>query len=570
MIMPMWWSRSTPARVVEPPSSGSGTTIVVRTGLLVLCTVLTLLSPSRWDDLPWLGLVVAAAAVSALVGSRPAAVLAAPAVESVVCVVAVLGTGLHDSPILPALLGPAFVGGLTAGMPGAVLTSVLPGLTLLAACVAGYRGTDYVAASATWIVLAAATGTSGTGLRQITAGKRRDVQEPSYAAAYRLLAQLRPVARQLSVGLDTVTIGEGLLQTLHGIEPFDSGLVLVRTGSSRLSRLAAHGEPCTTWNVSVDEDTPFGEAWLSQRPRRVTTRFDGAPGSGLVLPLTIGLRSFGLIGLETASEGAFQRPFDAMETVVAEAALRLGTALLFEEVRSVATAEERRRLAREIHDGIAQELSYLGYVVDDVAATARARQAGDGEVDSDAAADDLDEKFVELRSEISRIVGELRMSIYDLRSEVSTQGGLGAALSDYVRQVARQSGITVHLSLSLAPDRLPAETEAELLRIAQEAVTNARRHADADNLWVSLEVDPPGALLRIEDDGRGLGDPREDSVGIAIMRERAARLRTTVRIGSRSPSGTSVEVELPVTGDRHASHRVPVGPSPVGVEEPSR
>jgi signal transduction histidine kinase len=568
MIMPMWWSSSTPARAVEPPSSGSGATVVVRTGLLVLCTVLTLLSPSRWDDLPWLALVVAAAAVSQLVGTRPAGVLAAPAVESVICVVAVLGTGLHDSPILPALLAPAFVGGLTAGVPGAVLTSVLPGLTLLAACVAGYRGTDYVAASATWIVLAAATGTSGSGLRQITAGKRRDAQEPSYAAAYRLLAQLRPVARQLSVGLDTVTIGEGLLQTLHGIEAFDSGLVLVRTGNSRLSRLATHGQPCPTWNVSVDEDTPFGEAWLSQRPRRIGARFDGAPGSGLVLPLTIGLRTFGLIGLETATEGAFQRPFDEIEAVVAEAALRLGTALLFEEVRGVATAEERRRLAREIHDGIAQELSYLGYVVDDVAATARARPADGDEAVADA--DELDHKFVELRSEISRIVGELRMSIYDLRSEVSTQGGLGAALSDYVRLVARQSGITVHLSLSLAPDRLPAETEAELLRIAQEAVTNARRHADADNLWVSLEVDPPGALLRIEDDGRGLGDPREDSAGIAIMRERAARLRTTVRIGSRSPSGTSVEVELPVTGDRDAGRRQTVVPSPVGAEEPSR
>ena len=78
------------------------------------------------------------------------------------------------------------------------------------------------------------------------------------------------------------------------------------------------------------------------------------------------------------------------------------------------------------------------------------------------------------------------MSIYDLRSEVDTHGGLGAALSDYVRSVGRATGLTVHLSLSEATDRLPAETEAELLRIAQEAVTNARRHADADNLWVSL------------------------------------------------------------------------------------
>jgi signal transduction histidine kinase len=535
---------------------------VVRTGLLVLCGVLTLLSPARWDDLPWLALVVAAAAVSELVGSRPAGVLAAPAVESVICVVAVLGTGLHDSPILPALLAPAFVAGLTAGVPGAVLTSVLPGLTLVAACVGGYRGTDYIAASATWTVLATAAAIGGSAMRKVTLAKRRTDLEPAYAAAYRLLAQLRPVARQLSVGLDSVTIGEGLLQSLRGIEPFETGVVLVRTGNSRLSRLAALGEPCPSWNVSVEEDTAFGEAWLSQRPQRVAAQLSGGPGSGLVLPLTIGLRTFGLIGLQTSEEGAFLHPHDGMSGVVAEAALRLGTAQLFEEVRGVATAEERRRLAREIHDGIAQELSYLGYVVDDVAAAARTGAA--------AEPGDLDEKFAELRSEISRIVRELRMSIYDLRSDVATHGGLGAALSDYVRSVARQTGITVHLSLSLSPDRLPAETEAELLRIAQEAVTNARRHADADNLWVSLEVDPPRALLRIEDDGLGLGDPGEDSVGMAIMRERAARLRTTVRIGSRSPSGTFVEVELPVTGDRPLGDRQLLAPSAAGPEEPLR
>jgi nitrate/nitrite-specific signal transduction histidine kinase len=101
-------------------------------------------------------------------------------------------------------------------------------------------------------------------------------------------------------------------------------------------------------------------------------------------------------------------------------------------------------------------------------------------------------------------------------------------------------------------------------------VTNARRHADADNLWVSLEVDPPRALLRIEDDGLGLGDPREDSVGMAIMRERAARLRTTVRIGSRTPSGTIVEVQLPLTGDRPLGDRQLLAPSAAGPEEPLR
>jgi signal transduction histidine kinase len=100
------------------------------------------------------------------------------------------------------------------------------------------------------------------------------------------------------------------------------------------------------------------------------------------------------------------------------------------------------------------------------------------------------------------------------------------------------------VSLAETPNRLPAETEAELLRIAQEAITNARKHAEAENLWVSLTVDPPGALLRVEDDGRGLGQARADSYGIQIMRERAKRLRTTVDVVPRDPRGTVVEVRL--------------------------
>ena len=82
-------------------------------------------------------------------------------------------------------------------------------------------------------------------------------------------------------------------------------------------------------------------------------------------------------------------------------------------------------------------------------------------------------------------------------------------------------------------------------------------------------MSPPGAWLRIEDDGRGMGDPREDSVGLAIMRERAVRLGTTVRIAPRSPTGTEVEVQLPPVGDHRAGRHMPAGSSSVGVEETS-
>ena len=102
--------------------------------------------------------------------------------------------------------------------------------------------------------------------------------EASYAAAYRLLAQLRPVARQLSVGLDPVTIAEGLLQTLQSQYEFERGAVMVRTGGgSRLVPLAYVGGARDDWDIDVTGDGPWADAWLTQREQRVTRQFSGSP-----------------------------------------------------------------------------------------------------------------------------------------------------------------------------------------------------------------------------------------------------------------------------------------------------
>lgn len=152
--------------------------------------------------------------------------------------------------------------------------------------------------------------------------------------------------------------------------------------------------------------------------------------------------------------------------------------------------------------------------------------------------------LVDLRAEVSRLISELRLSIFDLRSEVGSQPSLGAALSDYLRSVSAAAGFTVHIVLDETTLRLPIAQETELLRIAQEAITNARRHAAAQNLWVRCRVDPPFAHLRIEDDGRGLGQPRVDSFGLEVMRERAARIGAELSIVPRPTGGTIVEVRL--------------------------
>src|SRR6185503_9282657 len=249
----------------------------------------------------------------------------------------------------------------------------------------------------------------------------------------------------------------------------------------------------------------------------------GGDVSSLIVPLAAGVRTVGLLTLEADAANAYPTSvINKVAALAAPAALRLEAALLFDEVRSLATNEERQRLAREIHDGVAQELVMVGYGIDNALAV----------LPADAA-----DELRALRAEVTRVITELRLSLFELRSEVDRHGGLAAAISEYARTVGASAGLRVHMSLDESTARLPAATEAELLRIAQEAITNARKHAGASNLWVTCAVDPPFAQVEISDDGSGIGgDQRPDGhYGLAIMAERAERIRGRLEITPRVP-----------------------------------
>ena len=104
----------------------------------------------------------------------------------------------------------------------------------------------------------------------------------------------------------------------------------------------------------------------------------------------------------------------------------------------------------------------------------------------------------------------------------------------------------MHFTLDESTARLPAATEAELLRIAQEAITNARKHAGRrESVGDLCTIDPPYAQIEVSDDGQGIADQRPDGrYGLAIMAERAERIRGRLEIRPRHPSGTTVAVVL--------------------------
>ena len=518
------------ARLRLPPAT------TFRVALLVLCAVLAGVR-GEGRAVAWLVAFISATTALALRPLQQRALIVALGVESALAGVSVLATGGSASPLLPYLLAPAFEGGTGGTALGATLPPVAAAIVLAVGRVVadvGVTTREYAVASVEWVLLALAVGLIATWARRLNIAVRPEPADDSYVAAYRLLSQLRTVARQLSAGLDAAALAQGLLHDLRQLTPYDRAAVLVRGSGERLVPLVHVADDPLDWDASVTDDSPFAEAWMSQQPQwraRPLSPGIGGAGTSVVLPLRIGLRTFGLVAMETlGSNGPAMSDLPKAQRVADEVALRLETALLFNELREIATVEERRRVAREIHDGIAQELASWGYLVDGLIAQSRGL-----EVEADLA---------HLRKELTRIISEIRLSIFDLRSDVDQYGGLGAALSEYVRSVGTSSRLTVHLSLDEGPARLPADVEAELLRIAQEAITNARKHANAENLWVNCVVTPPRAELRIEDDGVGLQPGRQDSFGLEIMRERAARLRADLRISARDTGGTVVEVVL--------------------------
>jgi signal transduction histidine kinase len=183
-----------------------------------------------------------------------------------------------------------------------------------------------------------------------------------------------------------------------------------------------------------------------------------------------------------------------------------------------AVLEERRRLARDLHDGVAQELAYI---------RTEARR-GTGSHALAAAAE--------------RALDESRRAIAALTRRADDP--LHVALAQVAEDVAARAGGRVALDLDEAADAAPIAREA-LLRITSEAVTNALRHGGTD--VVSIELRSRPVTLRIEDQGRGfdLAKPHGTGFGLTSMRERAARIGAELSIHSRPGAGTQLEVVVP-------------------------
>ncbi len=209
-----------------------------------------------------------------------------------------------------------------------------------------------------------------------------------------------------------------------------------------------------------------------------------------------------------------------------------------------AVLQERERLSRELHDGVAQLVAHLLVRLDTIEELVRADRSQEAEVEI--------ERLRGVADEIYEDIGE---SIAGLRTNITERGFVGA-LRDYVDQFEERHGIPTRLRADAEADILPPLVALQLFRLIQEALTNVRKHAAAPEATVTLVSEGPEHLtVVIADDGRGFttGTKRNGTarpLGLTSMRERVETFGGTFRVESQPGSGTRVTATIPIAGMR--------------------
>jgi signal transduction histidine kinase len=262
----------------------------------------------------------------------------------------------------------------------------------------------------------------------------------------------------------------------------------------------------------------------------------------MMVPLLTGGKTIGLIKIESQDANFFdESDLEILELLAFQVASAIEHARLLQRTREIAIVEERTRLAREMHDGIAQNLAYLRLQVD--------RSLEMVEEDSRLAV-----QLEGVHGLLQQNIDELRRNIFDLRPVELEGKSLFAALENFVAEFGRRWRLqTTCVVKGELPVELSPETESALYRILQESLSNAQQHACCRQLTVSLAVEDKRWInLAVQDDGLGFESPPTaeplpgKGLGLVSMRERAHTAGGHLTVESNPGQGTRVEVKLPL------------------------
>lgn len=282
---------------------------------------------------------------------------------------------------------------------------------------------------------------------------------------------------------------------------------------------------------------------LSQEPELYQKMFiKGGFRSLVSVPLKSKNTNIGALNIISPSPGRFTTEDSRLLINIGhQIAVGIENARLHEKVQGVAALEERERLAREMHDGLAQVLSYV--ITKSQAAREFVLSGQDTKANSE---------LIELETIAQEVYADVREVILGLRSTASPKRDIVSALREFVSRFSQMSGIRTELEIHDGKlPFLPTTSELQVIHIIQEALTNVRKHAGASHAWVRISKNSDQIEIVIEDDGHGFdlssirreGGPR---FGLQTMRERTESLEGTLDIKPANGHGTKVILTIPI------------------------
>ena len=303
-----------------------------------------------------------------------------------------------------------------------------------------------------------------------------------------------------------------------------------------------HLYPAAWMDIDVAHmDEWRGLAWqgLNRREPLIVSRRSAsaaAEDSVIVVPLNLSGEPIGVLVLAGAGRNTYTRHhLMFLSAIAAQTALMVHNARLYERLEQHAILEERTRLAREIHDGIAQNLAFVRWKMYQVQ-----RWLAEGQMQR------LGEELAVLQQVVDEAYLDAREAIDGLRLPLSEDTPFIEVLREYARRFAARTGITVDVMLEDVP--LPAGAQVQLLRIVQEALSNVRKHARASHVVLSLARCDDAIRLEVVDDGVGFDGKVADGerhFGLRIMAERAQTIGGRLDLHSAPGQGTTLRITLP-------------------------
>jgi signal transduction histidine kinase len=359
-----------------------------------------------------------------------------------------------------------------------------------------------------------------------------------------LLSQLTRVAQTLPASLDLGDTLAAAMGHLRQLFDFTGAAILVldsatgtwrpeaATGLTAPGRLAADELPAALREMVAAAPTAGQviDVDLSADPEGPGL-WPGS-GSGLYAVLAARDRLVALVVLEHTEAGHFgPREREVLAGLAEPLALAIDNGLWFDRLRMLGAEGERDRLARNLHDRIAQGLAYVAL-----------------ELDRLARLPDSGAELLRLRQDVGGLLGEVRETLRQLRSRVTEQVGLAGLAEGNLPRFAERTGIATRYSGG-GGGRLPVPVEQELWRILQEALSNVERHSEAKSVDVNWSCDGRHARLEIADDGCGFRVDKVDEAftsGLMAMRERANAIGARLAVESDADRGTRIVVDVEV------------------------